>query len=254
MPRKRMIDPAIWTDEKFGALSVLSKLLFIGLVSNADDDGRGNASSNYLKAVLLPYDVKVSVKSIESACDEIAKTMNIVFYRENETSKTHYQILKFHDWQTINRPTPSKIPQYDESVFQRVFSEHSLSNHGTLTPNRIEVKLIEDKRIEKNIYSESFERLWKEYPKNAGSSKSKAYASFEKLNLDDETLEKIFASIRILKDTKQWLDGYVPHLATFLNQKRWESVVEDTATTKKEADIDLDKMLDDLDEWRGDKK
>lgn len=47
MPRKRMIDPGIWTDDDLGRLGFAERLLFIGLFSLADDEGliRGSASS-----------------------------------------------------------------------------------------------------------------------------------------------------------------------------------------------------------------
>ena len=38
--RKRMIDPSMWINEDFGTLSTLAKLVFIGLFSSADDEGR----------------------------------------------------------------------------------------------------------------------------------------------------------------------------------------------------------------------
>ena len=41
MARKRMIDPAIWQSQDFSRLSMLAKLVFIGLFSYADDEGRG---------------------------------------------------------------------------------------------------------------------------------------------------------------------------------------------------------------------
>ena len=40
MPRRRMIDPQIWRNEKIGSLSDTGRLLFIGIFSQADDDGR----------------------------------------------------------------------------------------------------------------------------------------------------------------------------------------------------------------------
>jgi len=133
MARRRIIDPAIWTDEKFGALSLISKLMFIGLVSIADDEGRGNASPVYIKAVLMPYDFDITPDIAKMSCLEIANTMSVLFYQENGTNKTYYQILKFTDWQTISRPSPSKIPAYDDAKMMRLFTEHSLSIHGVFT-------------------------------------------------------------------------------------------------------------------------
>lgn len=54
MARKRMIDPNIWDSEDFGKLSDLSKLVFIGLFSLADDEGRGRCNPGYLKSKLFP--------------------------------------------------------------------------------------------------------------------------------------------------------------------------------------------------------
>ena len=45
MARKRMIDPGIWQSEDFAKMSTLGKLVFIGLFSNADDEGRGRANA-----------------------------------------------------------------------------------------------------------------------------------------------------------------------------------------------------------------
>ncbi|MCK9577851.1 MAG: hypothetical protein M0R51_18235 [Clostridia bacterium] len=255
MARRRMIDPAMWTDEKFGSLTLQSKLMFIGLVSNADDEGRGNSSSNYLKAVLLPYDEKISPKSIEASCKEIAEKMNIIFYQDAETKKQYYQILKFNDWQTINRPTPSKIPKYDEQGFIGQFNECSMSIHTPLTLKLKEVKLKEVNISKDNICrfanTDLFEILWKEYPKRAGSSKQKALTSFEKLKCDDVLLDKILKSITILKDSKAWLDGYVPHLATFLNQKRWESVIDDEPKAIVGEQVDIEALVNEYEQSRG---
>ena len=51
-----MIDPGIWQSEDFSKLSTLAKLVFIGLFSNADDEGRGRAKAAYIKSTLFPYD------------------------------------------------------------------------------------------------------------------------------------------------------------------------------------------------------
>ena len=42
-----MIDPNIWQSEDFSKLSTLGKLVFIGLFSLADDEGRGRSNPVY---------------------------------------------------------------------------------------------------------------------------------------------------------------------------------------------------------------
>lgn len=53
---KRMIDPNIWQSEDFSKLSTLGKLVFIGLFSLADDEGRGRCNPVFLKSTLFPYE------------------------------------------------------------------------------------------------------------------------------------------------------------------------------------------------------
>lgn len=53
MARRRMIDPNIWQSEDFSKLSTLAKLVFIGLFSQADDEGRGRAKPIYIKSILF---------------------------------------------------------------------------------------------------------------------------------------------------------------------------------------------------------
>ena len=56
MARKRMIDPSFWTDEKLGECSIQERMLFMGLISNADDEGYGRANPKLLKSLIFPYD------------------------------------------------------------------------------------------------------------------------------------------------------------------------------------------------------
>ena len=40
MARKRDIDPSLWDHEELNALPIPARYLFIGIISNADDEGR----------------------------------------------------------------------------------------------------------------------------------------------------------------------------------------------------------------------
>ena len=108
MARKRMIDPSIWESEDFSKLSYLGRLLWIGLFSNADDEGRGKANIAYLKSHLFAYDEELSINDVEKALKEIESKMSIRFYEVD--GKRFYQLTKWDKFQTINKPTPSQIP------------------------------------------------------------------------------------------------------------------------------------------------
>ena len=91
MARKRMIDPSIWQSEDFGKLSNLAKIVFIGLFSLADDEGRGRANPMYLKSNLFPYNEDMRSADIEKALLEISSNMSVIFYSCDGSS--YYSLL-----------------------------------------------------------------------------------------------------------------------------------------------------------------
>ncbi len=108
MPRKRMIDPSIWTDESFGELSERGRLLFIGLFSMADDEGRGEASAKVLKGKIFPYDEGLRVADVSKTLKEIGSKMSVDFYARN--GREYYAFKNWRTWQKVEKPTPSRIP------------------------------------------------------------------------------------------------------------------------------------------------
>jgi len=83
------------------------------------------------------------------------------------------------------------------------------------------VKLCVKSRTKKN-YPENFEILWKEYPRS--TEKKKAFASWERINPDEETLEKMLEAIDWQKELPQFAEEggkYIPYLSTWLNNERW---------------------------------
>lgn len=148
MARKRMIDPNIWQSEDFSKLSTLAKLVFIGLFSLADDEGRGRCNPVYLKSTLFPYEEGIRSADIDKTLSEISSNMSVVFYSCDGSN--YYSLYNWNTWQKIDRPSQSKIPEYDKNTMQLLFDEHSTNNRRVVTPNKNK-KIIEDN---KNIKEE----------------------------------------------------------------------------------------------------
>lgn len=138
MARKRMIDPSIWGNEDFAKLSYFSRLVFIGLFSNADDEGRGRANAAFLKSAIFPYDDSLRVADIEKSLNEIAANMSATFYTHDE--KEYYAFDHWSDWQKIDRATPSKIPppKTAHHIIRRTLDEGSTNTRRGLDANRTE--------------------------------------------------------------------------------------------------------------------
>ena len=109
MARKRMIDPGIWQSEDVGTLQRDARLLFIGLFSNADDEGRMKASPAFLKATIFPYDSDINNEYVEQLRDIVAQQKLVILYPGSNGTQLLY-IPKWKIYQRIDRPQPSKLP------------------------------------------------------------------------------------------------------------------------------------------------
>jgi len=111
MARKRMVNPDIWTDAGFMELSWGARLLFIGLISRADDEGRGNGSAKSLKAAIFPSD-DITIGKVEKLKEEVESFTRTKFYEIN--GQIYYQLHKWRSYQQIQHPTKSSIPPFIE--------------------------------------------------------------------------------------------------------------------------------------------
>lgn len=108
-PRIRSIKPETWDDEAIGRLSFLARLNFYGLISQADDQGRGRAGTTFLMHRLHPHSVSIHGTLMESSLKELEDSGRIQFYSVN--GEKFYHVKNFEKHQKINRPSPSALPE-----------------------------------------------------------------------------------------------------------------------------------------------
>ena len=108
MARKRMIDPEIWENQRFGEMSLIARFLWIGLISHADDEGKGKASPSILKRNIFGFDSTTRATDIEKTLTELSSKMSITLYEIN--GEKFYKLDKWFAWQSIQKPKKSKIP------------------------------------------------------------------------------------------------------------------------------------------------
>ena len=74
-----------------------------------------------------------------------------------------------------------------------------------------------------------FLEFWSEYPRKV--AKPNALKAFLKLSPNDELLQLILKGVEIQSKTDQWQKDngqFIPHPATWLNQRRWEDEIKKT--------------------------
>lgn len=107
MPRKRMVDPNFWRDEKIGQCSYMERLLFEGLWTFAEDSDVGRASPLLIKADVFPYDT-LREADIEKGLVRLAGLGLITLYERE--GQRYYFVTHFKKHQTINKPSQCYLP------------------------------------------------------------------------------------------------------------------------------------------------
>ncbi len=98
--QRRMVYSKIWVSEQFGRLSDKGKLLFIGTITLADDDGRLIGNPSYLRGQVFPYDENITVSEVSQFRNEIEKSGLLSIYSINNCEYiqhpkwTEYQIIR----------------------------------------------------------------------------------------------------------------------------------------------------------------
>lgn len=106
--RQRFIWPSIWKDPVFGRLPGDEQVLFIGLFSIADDEGRLMADPAYLRAELYPYK-DFTTKRVTALRDRVVeKCAHVHLYEIG--GQAYIQLRKWSDYQKPKYPKPSRIP------------------------------------------------------------------------------------------------------------------------------------------------
>ena len=105
---KRMVDASMWANEKFGELPMVARLLLIGMITIADDQGRLKANAAWLRAQIFPYD--------DLGSDDIGNSLCLI--ADNETiklyeveGKRYAQLLNWWEYQSLQYAQPSRYPR-----------------------------------------------------------------------------------------------------------------------------------------------
>ncbi|MGR6502839.1 hypothetical protein [Shewanella sp. Koi 1] len=185
MARIRTVKPEFWTDEDLATVSETARLVAIGLLNLADDEGYFNANPRLIECSLFPL-TEPSV-SIQECLNQLCE---IGYLQLNESSKGKiFGVIKnFVKHQKVNRPTPSKIKELFNNC------EPSLNTHGGITVGKERKGKEQGKEIihgsspkngdnpsakNKPDYSSEFEQIWQSKPeREGGNSKLEAYKAY----------------------------------------------------------------------------
>ena len=261
MPRKRVLDPKIWTDDKFIELNSDEKLLFIGMMNHADDRGIHKNNPKVLKIEIFPADPDIDFNYVE---DMVKKLLHVELLLISEDKK----LLRYVNWDTyqkIQHKTPSKYEDEDGNIIitfiynynNGTIKEPCNNNNDTisLSPNIIEYNIIESNIKESNVAKSSkknpekqvkqdftFEHVYSIYPiKKSKQASMKAFSRIPKKTMKD-FIKGLEAHIKHWEE--EGVDKqFIPHLSTFINQRRWEDEIVPSIAGKPKFKDEMDKQI-----------
>lgn len=105
MARIRSIKPEFWSDERMARVSRDARLLFLGLINFADEEGRLRGSPLLIRANVFPYDAEVDV---EAALQELAALGRIVRYTHD--GEAYVWVCNFTEHQKTDPRLLSRLP------------------------------------------------------------------------------------------------------------------------------------------------
>lgn len=108
MARIRSLKPDCWQDTAVGRISREARLLFIGLITQADDEGRLNAEPRLLRSQIFPLDEDLQTTEVEAWLGELEDEGLIVAYSAKRD--TYIYLSGFTENQRISHPKVSKLP------------------------------------------------------------------------------------------------------------------------------------------------
>ena len=114
MPRIRTLKPEHRQHRKVGPLSHIDYRLWVGMILEADDEGRLVCDARQLAALIFAYHQEVSREVIEASLNVLQELGLIRLYAQNGTRYADFP--SWHDHQRIDHATASKLPLYDDSL------------------------------------------------------------------------------------------------------------------------------------------
>ena len=122
--RIRTVKPEFWQSEDLAEVSDKAKLLAIGLLNMADDEGYLKCHPSLIRSQLFPFND--NSLNIQGMLTELSNA-NYITLLSGDDGKDYLMVNNFTKHQKVNRPTPSKIKATIE------LTENSLSNQLQLT-------------------------------------------------------------------------------------------------------------------------
>ena len=199
-------------------------LVYTWLIPWTDDDGRLRGDPLWVIANIFPNE-GFTTTEIESFLTELHRIGLIEWYEVD--GERFIQIIDNENHQHIrkDRYKPSTYPSADngQPVVNHLSTNAPQSAYLKPSPSPSPTPEHSRKRKRAATAHPLFDLFWKAYPKK--KSRVRAEEVFTGLKPDEHLLAEMIHAIELAKTSDEWIEKngkYIPHPATWLNQRRWE--------------------------------
>ncbi len=230
-----MIKTNIWSDPWFTELSEKGQRLFLYFLTNESTRISGIYTLPLRRiAGDMRWDdevTKQTIKELEPKVLYIEGWVCITNYQrhQNVTNNTKVQLAIEKELAEVPQHVLARkseiintIHKHNSEGMGRVGIPYQNEKNASTEPQKRGGKK-SGKTVDNSIYSSEFERAWSQYPRKVG--KGAAWKAWQALHISPQLAELIIAKVTLYKGTKQWQkEGgqFIPHMATFLNQRRFD--------------------------------
>lgn len=207
MARIRTIKPSFFLNETVASLPFHWRLLFVGLWTQADREGRLEDRPMRLKAALFPYDDL----DVNDGLGCLANAGLITRYDGN----VHEQrLIVIPTWRKHQQPN---VREADSDLPPPPGESTVLAPVEPFRKGR-EGKGREQEGVPIALRA-NFDRFWNAYPRKIG--KDAALAVWRRLRPDNDLTTRMIAAVQA--QMPHWDDPkFIPHPRTWLHQGRWQ--------------------------------
>jgi hypothetical protein len=135
--RIRTIKPEFWTHPVMTRQSDATKLLAVGLLNYADDEGYFYAEPRMVRAALRPFDEDSTI--VRRGLDDLSN-IGFVSVCEHSSHGLIGLVLNFKKHQRVDRPAPSKIRSFYEQTQTQAIEQAMIApigEHSSNTPRSL---------------------------------------------------------------------------------------------------------------------
>ena len=238
MARIRTVKPEFWVDEKLSPLEPIHRLVFLGLISQADDAGRIVDNSRLIDGLLFPETTDTCKDSLE-----ILTRLSRILRYKSTSGQSLIQIVNWGKHQRVAHPSVFCLPAPTDQDLKKQqlageffdLQENLARPSGDprdpildLGPRSLDLGAREKEYgSSENGYPPEFEEVWEIYPKREGSNPKKAafkaWAARVREEVPHSDLLDAATQYRQFCDTKATTGSpYVMQGATFFGpNERW---------------------------------